>query len=106
MTTPFVQSWRARPGAVVLGAGMGALVFRVEMPERWEVVRVAAQPSESVQAVKIAALEAILPGADHRDWMMKLHGAEVVSESDALLEAGTKTGSTFLLTLRRRRPVR
>jgi len=106
MTTPFVQSWRARPGAVVLGAGMGALVFRVEMPERWEVVRVAAQPSESVQAVKIAALEAILPGADHRDWMMKLHGAEVVSESDALLEAGTKNGSTFLLTLRRRRPVR
>ena len=106
MTTPFVQSWRARPGAVVLGAGMGARVFRVEMPERWEVVRVAAQPSESVQAVKIAALEAILPGADHRDWMMKLHGAEVVSESDALLEAGTKNGSTFLLTLRRRRPVR
>ena len=106
MTTPFVQSWRARPGAVVLGAGMGALVFRVEMPERWEVVRVAAQPSESVQAVKIAALEAILPGADHRDWMMKLHGAEVVSESDALLEAGTKNGSTFLLTLRRRQPVR
>jgi len=106
MTAPFVQSLRARPGALVLGAGMGAIVFRVEMPERWEIVRVAAQPSESVLAVKIAALEAILPGADHRDWMMKLHGAEVLSESDTLLEAGTKNGSTFLLTLRRRRPVR
>ena len=106
MTAPFVQSLRARPGAVVLGAGFGALVFRVQMPERWEVVRVTAQPAESVQAVKIAVLAAIMPGADHRDWLMKLHGATIESESDALLEVGTKNGSTFLLTLRRRRPVR
>jgi hypothetical protein len=105
MTVPFVQSLRTRPGAVVLSAGFGALSFRVEMPERWEVVRVAAQPAESVQAVKIAALEAIMPGADHRDWMMKLHGA-TIAESETLLEAGAKNGSTFLLTLRRRRPVR
>ena len=106
MSVPFVQSLRSRPGAVVLGAGFGALAFRVEMPERWDVVRVAAQPAESVQAVKIAALEAIMPGADHRDWMMKLHGATIESESETLLEAGVKNGSTFLLTLRRRRPVR
>ena len=105
MSVPFVQSWRARPGAVVLGAGFGAIVFRVEIPERWDVVRITAQPAETVQAVKIAALEAMMPGADHRDWMMKLNGA-TLAESEALLESGAKSGSTFLLTLRRRRPVR
>ena len=106
MTVSFVTSLRARPGTIVLGAGYGALVLRVEMPERWDVVRVTAQPAETVLAVKVAALAALMPGADHRRWVMKLWGAEIASESDTLLESGAKNGSTFLLTHRRRRPVR
>ncbi len=106
MTVPFVTSLRARPEAIVLGAGSGALALRVEMPERWDVVRVTAQPAETVLAVKVAALAVLMPGADHRRWVMKLRGAEIASESETLLESGAANGSTFLLTHRRRRPVR
>jgi hypothetical protein len=97
---------RARPRAIVLGAGHGALTLKVEMPERWDVVRVTASPSDTVLSVKIAALAELEPGADHRRWVMKLRGAEIVSESKTLLEVDAITGSTFLLTLRHRRPVR
>jgi hypothetical protein len=106
VSIPFVTALRARPGTILLGAGHGALLLRVEMPERWDVVRVTAQPAETVLAVKVAALESLMPGADHRRWVMKLRGAEIASESQALLEVGATNGSTFLLTHRRRRPVR
>jgi hypothetical protein len=105
MTAPFVSTLRARPDTVVLGAGFGALVLRVEMPERWDVVRVTAQPGESVLAVKVAALAVLIPGADHRRWVMKLRGIEI-ADSETLLEATARSGSTFLITHRRRRPVR
>jgi hypothetical protein len=106
MTAPFVSTLRARPGTIVIGAGMGALILRVEMPETWDVVRLTAQPSDTVLAVKIAALAAMMPGADHRRWVMKLCGAELTAESQTLLEIAVRSGSTFLLTHRRRRPVR
>jgi len=38
--------------------------------------------------------------------VMKLRGAEITSESRTLMEVDATTGVTFLLTLRRRRPVR
>ena len=97
---------RARPGTIILGAGQGAVTVKVEMPERWDVVRVTASPAEPMLAVKVAALAALEPGADQRDWVMKLRGAEITAESQTLLEADARTGSTFLLTHRRRRPVR
>jgi hypothetical protein len=106
MTVPFVTTLRARPDAIVLGAGHGALSLRVEMPERWDVVRITAQPADTVLAVKIAALAALNPGADHRRWVMKLRGKEITAESETLLESTARSGSTFLITLRRRRPVR
>jgi hypothetical protein len=37
---------------------------------------------------------------------MKLRGAELTAESQTLLEIAVRSGSTFLLTHRRRRPVR
>ena len=97
---------RARPRTIELGAAQGAITVKVEIPERWDVVRVSAAPTETVLAVKVAALGAIVPGADQRRWVMKLRGAEVASESRTLLEVDARTGSTFLLTHRRRRPVR
>jgi len=97
---------RARPRTIELSGGQGALTVKVEVPERWDVVRITAAPTETVLAVKIAALAAIVPGADHRRWVMKLRGAEVAAESRTLMEVEARTGSTFLLTHRRRRPVR
>jgi len=97
---------RARPQTVVLGAGHGALTLKVEMPERWDVVRVTASPTDTVLSVKVAALAVLEPHADHRRWVMKLRGAEITSESKTLMEVDATTGATFLLTLRRRRPVR
>jgi hypothetical protein len=106
MSTTLVTKLRARPDTIVLSAGTGALTFKVEMPERWDIVRITASPAETVLAVKIAALAAIEPGADHRRWMMKLRGSEITAEGSTLLEVDARTGSTFLLTHRRRRPVR
>ena len=106
MSAALVTTCRARPDTIVLSAGHGALTMKVEMPERWDVVRLTASPGETVLAVKIAALAVIEPGADHRRWMMKLRGAEITSETQALMEVGARTGSTFLLTHRKRRPVR
>jgi len=106
MSASLATTVRARPQTIVLGAGHGALTLKVEMPERWDVVRVTASPSDTVLSVKVAALAALEPGADHRRWVMKLRGAEITSESRTLMEMDATTGVTFLLTLRRRRPVR
>jgi len=106
MSASLATTVRARPQTIVLGAGHGALTLKVEMPERWDVVRVTASPSDTVLSVKVAALAALEPGADHRRWVMKLRGAEITSESRTLMEVDATTGVTFLLTLRRRRPVR
>ena len=106
MSASLATTVRARPQTIVLGAGHGALTLKVEMPERWDVVRVTASPSDTVLSVKVAALAVLEPGADHRRWVMKLRGAEITSESRTLMEVDATTGVTFLLTLRRRRPVR
>jgi hypothetical protein len=106
VTASLAATVRARPGTIALSGGPGAITFKVEEPERWDVVRLTASPSETVMAVKIAALAAMEPGADHRRWMMKLRGAEIVAESQTLADVDARTGSTFLLTHRRRRPVR
>ena len=107
MTAPFVWGIRSRPDVVTVGSVDGrVLSLRVEVPEVWDVVRVAAPPAETVQAVKRAALEAVLPGADEREYVMKLRGFEVLDEGQSLTEAGALDGSIFLLTHRRRRPVR
>jgi hypothetical protein len=106
MSATFVTTLRARPEAIELGLGHGALSLRVEMPERWDVVRITAEPTDTVLAVKIGALAALMPGADHRRWVMKLRGREITNESETLAESTARNGSTFLITLRRRRPVR
>jgi hypothetical protein len=107
MTIPFVSTLRARPDSVRLGpAESGAISVRVEIPELWDVIRIVTPPSESVLAVKVAALAALDPRGDQRDYVMKLRGLEVLDEQNTLAEAGATEGSTFLLTHRRRRPVR
>ena len=107
MTAPFVTTLRARAETIQLGAPNGAaLTIRVEVPERWDVVRVSAAPTEHVRAVKVAALAVLDPRADARDYVVKLRGHEVLDERRSIAEVGARDGSTFLVTNRRRRPVR
>lgn len=108
MSAPFVTQLRARPGAVRLGAADAKhITLRVQMPEVWDVVRVETPPTESVGAVKARALAALHPEDEPMDaFVMKLNGFEVLDESMSVTEAGASDGSTFLLTYRRRRPVR
>ncbi len=107
MTAPFVSQLRSRPRGVRLGpADATTMSLRVEVPEVWDVVRIDAPASETVLAVKIAALEVLMPGRDHRAFVMKLRGFEVLDESLSLEAAGAIEGSIFLLAYRRRRPVR
>jgi hypothetical protein len=107
MTIPFVSTLRARRESVLLGPQDGETIrIRVESPEIWDVVRIVASPSETVLAAKVAALAALDPRGDQRDYVMKLRGFEMLDEQQTLAEAGAKENSTFLLTHRRRRPVR
>lgn len=112
MTAPFVVQLRSRPGVSVLPAAgdeseRGTLHLRVEMPEVWDVARVDASPDEPVLAVKVHALAVLYPRArSHDEFVIKLRGMEIFDESVSLADAGARDGSTFLLTHRRRRPVR
>lgn len=107
MSAPFVTQLRARPGVVRLGNGAQAgMTVRVQMPEVWDLVRVEAAQTEPVQAVKAAALNALAPQETVDAFVIKLNGFEVLDEAASLSDVGAKNGSTFLLTYRRRRPVR
>ena len=108
MTAPFVTQLRARPGVLRLGEnGQPHITVRVQMPEVWDTVRVEVPATEPVIGVKEAALRALAPdGGPTTAFVMKLNGFEVLDEGASLADVGAKDGSTFLLTNRRRRPVR
>ena len=75
--------------------------------ELWDAVRIAVSPNEPVVTVKRAALEALAPADEQpEEFVMKLRGWEVLDEGSSLVDAGATNGSIFLLTHRRRRPVR
>jgi len=108
MTAPFVSQLRARRGIIQLGAdGQPRISLRVQIPEIWDVVVVETPTSEPVISVKTNALAALIPdGAPADAYVLKLNGYEVLDESVSVADSGATSGSTFLLTHRRRRPVR
>jgi hypothetical protein len=110
MSAPFVTNLRSRRATIQLApAGENVITIRVEMPELWDVVRVAVAPTQPVLAVKLAAIEALYPeagGEFHADLVVKLRGWEILDEAASLADAGVIDGSILLLTFRRRRPVR
>ena len=109
MTTPFVTQLRSRPSTIHLApAGANAITIRVEMPEVWDAVRVHASPDERVLTVKRRALERLYPGSELHDddYVLKLNGWEVLDESASLAAAGAVDGAIFLVTNRKRKPVR
>ena len=108
MSAPFVTQLRTRGDVIQMApAGVAASTVRVEMPEVWDVVRVAVAPTESVLALKLRALAALhAAGEPAEAFVMKLRGFEVLDESTTLASVGAIDGSIFLLTHRRRRAVR
>ena len=107
MSMPFVTGLRARRETVHVGARDGhALTLRVEVPELWDVVRVAAAPGATVDELKSASLRVLNPRANPDAYVIKLRGFEVLDERASIEDAGAVDGSIFLLTHRRRRPVR
>lgn len=107
MSAPFVTGLRARRDSVHVGRKDGrAFTLRVEVPELWDVVRVVAAPDATVEEVKAASLRALNARANPAAYVIKLRGFEVLDERASLEDAGAIDGSIFLLTHRRRRPVR
>lgn len=106
MSVQFVQSVRSRPQALRIGGDGPTLRIRVEILELWDVVKVQAAESATVLDVKMAVLAELLPVADELNYVMKLRGLEVLYEGQTLAESGAIDGSIFLLSHRRRRPVR
>jgi hypothetical protein len=108
VTAPFVAQLRARPGIVQLGAdGQPRITLRVQLAEAWDMVRIETPATEPVAAVKAKALAALGPGDEPSDaFVVKLNGFEVLDENVSVADAGATNGSTFLLSYRRRRPVR
>ena len=108
MSAPFVTQLRSGPRAIVVGAsGATPITIRVEIPEIWDTVAVKTSGEESVVDVKRAALAALMPEVeDHREFMFKLKGWEILDERASLASAGVVDGSILLLTYRRRRAVR
>ena len=94
--------------AIRLGRdGQRLITVRVQMAEIWDTVRFETPPEEPVRSVKVRALEELLPDAERpEDFVLKLNGFEVLDEHATLAEVGVVDGSIFLLTYRRRRPVR
>ncbi len=103
---PFVSQLRARAEGIVID-GPDAITVRVQVPEVWDVVRVTLPRAEPVLALKVRALDVLVPDADfHDEFVLKLGGAEVLYEDASVGDVGAVDGSIFLLTHRRRRPVR
>jgi hypothetical protein len=104
---PFVSELRTRDGALRIGSGTPTMTLRVEAAEVWDAVIVETNPSSPVSELKRAAVTALLGAkAKPDDFVLKLRGFEVLNEEVSLAEAGAIDGSIFLVTYRRRRPVR
>jgi hypothetical protein len=106
-TMPFVTKLRTAMTLDLSRGGEQAITVRVELAELWDTVRVSVSPNEPVVTVKRAALEAMGAGDEPtEEFVIKLRGWEVLDEGESVADAGAVDGSIFLLTHRRRRPVR
>ena len=110
MTAPFVAELRTQDeSALVLGPDTERrITVRVEIPEVWDAVRIELPPQTPVHELKRRALDALQPReSEHPEqFVVKLHGFEVLDERNSIAEAGAVPGSIFLITHRRRRPIR
>ncbi len=109
MTAPrlFVNGLRTQGRAFKLGSPAGpALQLRAQVLEAWDAIRIDADPLASVRSLKQLALRELYPDTRHEsEYVVKLHGFEVLDEDAPISSTAAKNGSTFLITDRRRRPV-
>lgn len=105
---PFVTQLRTPATAISLAPdGTPAITIRVQMLEAWDTVKVIAEPGTRVETVKAAALAVLAPDVPQpADVVTKLGGFEIRDESKSLTAAGVKDGSTLLLHMRRRQPLK
>jgi hypothetical protein len=103
MTQPFVSQLRARGDTVHIAGGM---TVRVEVPEVWDTIKADVAPETTVAELKVKALDVLYPFGAAPEFVVKLRGFEVLDEGMSLHDVGAVDGSIFLLTHRRRRPVR
>lgn len=105
---PFVSQLRSRPGVIRLAEpGQATIALRAQVFEVWDTVRMDVSPTEPVLSVKVRALEALYPEAEfHDEFVVKLNGFEVLDENASVAESGAMDGSTYLISRRRRMPIR
>lgn len=104
---PFVSGLRTRGGPIELGpASDSVLHLRAQVLEAWDAIRIDAHPSASVRSLKQLALRELYPDAEkEEEYVVKLHGFEILDEDAPISATAAKNGSIFLITDRRRRPV-
>jgi hypothetical protein len=79
---------------------------RAQVLEAWDAIRIDADPAASVRSLKQLSLRELFPGnIPESEFVVKLNGFEVLDEDIPLSASGARSGSTFLITDRRRRPV-
>jgi len=108
VSTPFVAGLRTRGESLKLGSNTeNPLQLRAQVLEAWDAIRIDADPLASVRSLKELALRELFPDARHADeYVVKLNGFEILDESAPISSTAAKNGSIFLITDRRRRPVR
>jgi hypothetical protein len=99
---------RARPETIQLAAAGGTpITIRVQLAEAWDMVRVNTSAHDSVETVKICALEILDPSAgSHNEYVITNRGIKILDEGQSLASAGVVNGATLLIEQRHRRPVR
>ena len=104
---PFVSGLRTRGEPLKLGSNTATpLQLRAQVLEAWDAIRIDADPSASVRSLKELALRELYPDFRHADeYVVKLHGFEILDESAPISSTEARNGSIFLVTDRRRRPV-
>lgn len=108
MQAPFVTNLRTNGEVIILASGPEPVLhIRVQVAALWDSIRVDAAETEPVISVKQAALDAMYPdGVDPDEYVVRLHGFEILDEGVSLAAAGVINGSIILLVNRRRQPVR
>src|SRR5947199_10283266 len=104
---PFVNNLRNQGPPLRLGAGNGLVMqLRAQVLEAWDAIRIDADPSASVKSLKELALKKLYPdGSNEKEYVVKLHGFEVLDEDGPISSTDARNGSIFVITDRRRRPV-
>jgi hypothetical protein len=103
---PFVSEIRTRGAPFSLGPTSDRLLhLRAQVLEAWDAIRIDADPEASVRSLKELAMRELAPEARVDDYVVKLHGFEVLDEDAPISSTVARNGSIFLITDRRRRPV-